>query len=72
MNKIIIITLMVMVGCSKPKETETYSNIIYNYTATTEPEVEVTEEKSLTEVEDRAYYERYHKETCPYTGKCPY
>lgn len=72
MNKIIIITLIVMVGCSKQKETETYSNTTYNYTTTIEPEVEVTEEKSLTEMDNRAYHNRYHKEACPYTGRCTY
>lgn len=72
MNKIIIITLMVMVGCSKPKNTENYSNTVYNYTVTIEPEVEVTEEKSLTEVDNRAYHNRYHKQACPYTGRSTY
>lgn len=72
MKKMIIITLMVMVGCSKPKNTENYSNTVYNYTVTIEPEVEVTEEKSLTEVSDGAHCDRYHKQACPYTGRSTY
>ena len=72
MNKIIIVGLLLFTGCSKQKEIETYSDSVYNYTVTTEPEVEVIEEKSFTEINNRAYHNRYHKEACPYTGRCNY
>jgi len=63
MKKMIIVTLLVVVGCSKPKDTQNHSNIKYTNIVTTQtPE----KEEKIVKPDNNIDYIRSYSNACSY------
>jgi hypothetical protein len=65
MKKMIMVTLLVVVGCSKPKNTQNHSDIKYaNIVTTQTPE----KEEKTVKPDNNIDYIRSYSNACPYAG----
>lgn len=71
MNKTIFLTLFLVVGCSKSKETDfQYTTYVKNINNMQKED----ENKSVESNSEPYNYRKYHPEynACPYSGRCTY